>query len=130
MEGRLVVEDDDYWCRISPLWGMPHHIENSFIDQNCRLAIFKGERNYFRMLGYLDTADESSFSDALSKYWSLPVSVCSLRVFDSELGFDMIEKSSSYATRCSLRDAQLEDQRWFLKGSFGTAQFHSGISNS
>lgn len=104
--GRLKIVDDKFWCLPTPMWNMPGHIESYLVKS--RLVIVKGDNNYRRLLGDRDWSFETDISMALN-YW--PVSLCALRVIESDIGCGFDERTAAQA---GFNKAFMSSGKWGL----------------
>jgi hypothetical protein len=105
--GRIRVVEDEFWCLPLPMWEMPIHLEKRLSES--RLVIVKGDSNYRRMLGDRDWPLTTEPTSVLN-YWHVPV--CAIRIFESEIGCGLEERSKVFMT----------------SGKYGMVQFQPSTS--
>lgn len=109
-DGRLLPQEDLFWCQPLAFWDMPAHIQQRL--EGSILVIVKGDANYRRLLGDRSWDLVIPAKDVLS-YW--PVPVCALRALKAEVGCGLTYEAQ--------RRASAADNAYLVSGQWAVVQY-------
>ena len=109
--GRLLIEEDEFWCLPNPLWDMPLELEEKL--SNSKIILINGDDNYQRLLGCRKWS-LSADSSYVFGYWHIPM--CAIRIVNSNYICGLSDDT--------LNKIQRKDDNWLNSNKWGMIQLH------